>query len=86
MLEEFWFNHNKVVSFSEAEILTNLTNLKTVYLEGNPMAEDKDYRKKMLELLPYLEQLDALPTVEPNYRLIVRNDTPHELPPSLRMR
>lgn len=85
LLEEFWFNNNLVESFSEAELLTKLTNLKTVYLEGNPMANDKDYRKKMLDLLPHLEQLDALPTTEPTYRIIVRNDIPHELPPSLRL-
>lgn len=60
-LKEFWINDNKLASFDELKMLQSATQLETVYLEGNPLAKDKDYEKKTLEILPdSLEQLDAL--------------------------
>ena len=37
-----------------------LTQLETVYLEGNPVAKDARYRAKVKMLLPWLKQIDAV--------------------------
>lgn len=77
-LEDFWFNHNRVESFNEIYHLTQLTNLSTVYLEGNPFASDASYRNKVLFTLTQLEQLDAVPVHGPNYTFILRSDVTND--------
>jgi len=39
--------------------LTANKKLQTVYLEHNPITKDPNYRRKIMLLLPWLEQLDA---------------------------
>jgi protein phosphatase 1 regulatory subunit 7 len=41
--------------------LTNLKNLQTVYLEGNPcqQADTANYRRKLILALPQVAQIDA---------------------------
>lgn len=59
-LTEFWMNNNKLSSFDELYLLKSAMHLATVYLEGNPLANDRDYEAKVLEILPdTLDQLDA---------------------------
>lgn len=52
-------SNNAVASFEEVEMLTQLPNLTCLYLDQNPISKDFEYRKRLLALLPTLEQLDA---------------------------
>jgi protein phosphatase 1 regulatory subunit 7 len=72
-LEELWMNDNQIQYMSEVRRLSVLTNLQTIYLEGNPLSRDVMYRNKVLLELrligppPHspmpLTQLDATPIV-----------------------
>ena len=53
------FNHNKVDQWSDLDQLAPAVGLKTVYFEGNPMASDPQYRRKVKLALPTLTQIDA---------------------------
>lgn len=63
-LEDLWLNDNKVENFSETNHLLPLQNLRTLYLERNPLAKDFEYRKRLEALLPELDQIDAMPTTK----------------------
>lgn len=65
-LEEFWFNDNLVAEWDQLNILVPMKQLKTLYMEHNPIyyspnskRMDTAYRRKILLLLPWLRQLDA---------------------------
>lgn len=65
-LEEFWFNDNLVADWGQIDILVPMKQLKTLYMERNPIyfaststAMDSAYRRKILLRLPWLRQLDA---------------------------
>lgn len=59
-LNELWICGNQLESLEEFSILSNSTELETVYLERNPLASDAEYKRKALAILPdTLEQLDA---------------------------
>ncbi|VDM34088.1 unnamed protein product [Hydatigera taeniaeformis] len=65
-LEEFWFNDNLVAEWDQLNILVPMKQLKTLYMERNPIYYasnskhmDTAYRRKILLLLPWLRQLDA---------------------------
>lgn len=65
LLKEFWFNNNKLATFDDLHLLRDSTEIETVYLEGNPVAKDPEYQKKVLNILPdSLDQLDALLVVD----------------------
>eukprot|EP00536_Pseudo-nitzschia_multiseries_P015054 jgi/Psemu1/298904/fgenesh1_pm.814_\ len=65
MLEEIWLSGNKIINFEavyplkEASEKNLLPQLETLYLEYNIVAEDFEYRKKLAEFIPTLEQIDA---------------------------
>lgn len=65
MLEELWISGNEindfdaVVPLKDASSRGHLPVLETVYLEYNPVAKDFEYRKKLAEFIPSLEQIDA---------------------------
>lgn len=63
MLEELWLNKNMIRSLDEVKHLQKLPNLRTLYLEHNPIHDDLgvSYRSNILKILPQLTQLDALP-------------------------
>lgn len=63
-LEDFWLNDNHVAHYADVEHLVPLAGLRTLYLERNPIAQDFEYRKKLEELLPELDQIDATPTTK----------------------
>lgn len=63
-LEDFWLNDNQVAHYADVEHLVPLAGLRTLYLERNPLAQDFEYRKKLEELLPGLDQIDATPTTK----------------------
>lgn len=55
-------NDNEIEEFSQLDILHEKTpKLETIYLEGNPLSQDSEYRSKVIERLPHLKQLDASP-------------------------
>jgi hypothetical protein len=55
-------NDNEIVDFSQLDILAERTpKLETIYLEGNPLSQDNEYRTKVVKRLPHLKQLDATP-------------------------
>eukprot|EP00026_Physarum_polycephalum_P010540 Phypoly_transcript_10706.p1 GENE.Phypoly_transcript_10706~~Phypoly_transcript_10706.p1 ORF type:complete len:331 (+),score=36.47 Phypoly_transcript_10706:44-994(+) len=59
-LEEFWFNDNKAESWEDLETqLTPLTNLRTLYLEGNPLTKHAQYKSRIIHMFTALVQLDA---------------------------
>lgn len=58
-LDELWLSGNKIKSFDGVSPLSNLPSLDTVYLEYNPVADDFEYRKRVKELVPSLNQIDA---------------------------
>lgn len=53
------FNNNKVDNWADLELLSPIATLKTVYFEGNPIAKDPQYRRKVKLVLPMLKQIDA---------------------------
>ncbi|KEG08667.1 putative protein phosphatase 1, regulatory subunit,putative [Trypanosoma grayi] len=63
-LEEFWLTDGKVDKWDEVGKLSGFKDsLKTVYLERNPIEEDKRYRDKVYMYLPFLVQIDSWPIV-----------------------
>lgn len=63
-LEEFWLTDGKISSWLEVDKLQQFANsLTTVYLERNPIEQDKRYRDKVFLALPFLSQIDSWPIV-----------------------
>ncbi|AAZ11174.1 protein phosphatase 1, regulatory subunit, putative [Trypanosoma equiperdum] len=63
-LEEFWLTDGNIADWEEVGKLSGFTStLKTVYLERNPIEEDKRYRDKVYMYLPFLVQIDSWPIV-----------------------
>ncbi|ORC85109.1 putative protein phosphatase 1, regulatory subunit,putative [Trypanosoma theileri] len=64
LLEEFWLTDGNIENWDEVGKLSAFKNtLKTVYLERNPIEEDKRYRDKVYMYLPFLLQIDSWPIV-----------------------
>eukprot|EP00466_Bigelowiella_natans_P001572 jgi/Bigna1/78269/fgenesh1_pg.53_\ len=57
-LEELWMNNNFLTDFENLKQI-KARELKTIYLEQNPLSKDPDYENKVLNALPTLTQLDA---------------------------
>lgn len=53
------FNHNLLEDWRDVDQLRGARNLQTVYFEGNPIAKDPQYRRKLKLALPTLTQIDA---------------------------
>lgn len=77
-LTDLWFNHNQITKYEDLSELESLPALGTLYLEGNPLARDTQYRIKVVLALPKLEQLDATPVRHPGYG-IQSDGVPHQL-------
>ncbi|KAM5538539.1 hypothetical protein V8D89_007872 [Ganoderma adspersum] len=61
-LEELWINDNKIATLQDIEPqLKHIETLETIYLERNPVqaSEGAAYRRKLILLLPQIQQLDA---------------------------
>lgn len=55
-------NNNKITDLRALEPqLKNMTDLETIYLEGNPcqQVEGASYRRKIMLALPQVKQIDA---------------------------
>ena len=57
-LREIYLRNNNISSFEELNNLRHLSNLKILWLEGNPICNDKFYRNKVLNILPQIISLD----------------------------
>ena len=57
-LREIYLRNNKIKSFEELKHLRPLFNLRVLWLEGNPICDDNNYRKKVLNILPQVVSLD----------------------------
>lgn len=53
------FNHNQVEDWHALKELASAKGLRTVYFEGNPIASDPQYRRKLQLELSTLVQIDA---------------------------
>mmetsp|Transcript_12790 Transcript_12790/g.14681 ORF Transcript_12790/g.14681 Transcript_12790/m.14681 type:complete len:81 (+) Transcript_12790:816-1058(+) len=63
-LEEFWLTDGKIADWKEVDKLQTFSRtMKTVYLERNPIEQDKRYRDKIFMSLPFVEQIDSWPVV-----------------------
>ncbi|PFH36865.1 leucine-rich repeat protein LRR1 [Besnoitia besnoiti] len=61
-LEELWMNDNAIASLEAVKDLKPVAALRTLYLEGNPLHANlgPSYRQNVVQILPQLQQLDAL--------------------------
>lgn len=55
----FQFNNNQLELWSDLDELKKIESLNTIYLEGNPLAKDTNYRRKVKLTLPFVKQIDA---------------------------
>lgn len=63
-LAEFWLTDGKVDDWAEVDQLKPFEGtLRTLYLERNPIEQDKRYRAKIYLALPFLNQIDSWPVV-----------------------
>lgn len=63
-LEELWISGNKISTFEDIVPLkeaatAGIQSLDTIYLEYNPVANEFEYRKRLKEYIPHLNQIDA---------------------------
>ena len=58
-LNELWLSGNEIQTFDDVEPIRSLVELEGVYLEYNPVASDFEYRKKLVDIVPSLTQIDA---------------------------
>ena len=49
----------QIADWPEVNKLRHMSDLGTVYLERNPLAQSADYRRKLKLALPSLTQIDA---------------------------
>jgi protein phosphatase 1 regulatory subunit 7 len=59
-LEELWLTSTALASYTDLDPLRSLPVLTCVYLEHSPVAKLSGYREMMLQIVPTLEQLDAI--------------------------
>jgi protein phosphatase 1 regulatory subunit 7 len=61
-LEDLWLNGNKIESWDCVEKLKELSSLRTIYLERNPLYNNDrtGYRRKVMLALPNIQQIDAV--------------------------
>ena len=57
-LEELYLRKNEIKDINEINYLKNCKNLKILWLEENPICNVENYRKKVIETLPFLIKLD----------------------------
>jgi len=60
-LLELYLRKNNISDLSEIRYLTNLPNLKVLWLSENPCVEVTNYREIVIKVLPNLTKLDNTP-------------------------
>ena len=59
-VKELYLKDNKISDFEQVKQLKNCQKLRILCLSDNPISKDKNYRKKIIEILPFLKKLDDL--------------------------
>ena len=59
-LKELYLKDNQISDFSQIEYLKDCKQLEILCLIENPISKQPNYRKKVLEILPFLKKLDDL--------------------------
>ncbi len=72
-LEELWMSSARIASFDAVSPLTLIPNLTCLYLEHNPLSSDFEYRMRVTQMLPVLEQLDATEVFRRWYKNVIRS-------------
>nr|VDZ41994.1 protein_phosphatase_type_1_regulator-like_protein/GeneDB:LmjF.05.1210 [Leishmania donovani] len=63
-LEEFWLTDGNINDWGEVKKFCGFANtLRTIYVERNPIEQDKRYRDKVYMNLPFVTQIDSWPVV-----------------------
>lgn len=57
-LRELMIRNNNISSFMDLQYLSKLPKLKIVWLIGNPIANDPNYRNTVIKMLPQITKLD----------------------------
>ena len=60
-LEELWMSSNKISDWKQVDKFAGLSKLESVYLGGNPVSKDVQYRPKVMRAVTQLQELDAIP-------------------------
>ena len=74
-LKQLLLRHNEINDFNQLDYLMNLPNLTNLSLIENPIAEDSNYRLKVIKKLPQLKTLDSI-EISDNDRSIKLNSQP----------
>jgi len=72
-LIEFWFNNNQIESFEELESLKHMNQLQAIFLYGNPIEKNPQYRNKIILELQSLTEIDSTPVVKSSIVDVLRN-------------
>ena len=62
-LVEFWGNNNLIDNFEEIEGIKHMNNLNTLFLDGNLIAKNVQYRNKLIAMLPSVTCIDSIDVV-----------------------
>ncbi|KPA73368.1 Protein phosphatase type 1 regulator-like protein [Leptomonas pyrrhocoris] len=63
-LEEFWLTDGKINDWAEVRKFNAFEGtLRTIYVERNPIEQDKRYRDKVYMYLPFVTQIDSWPVL-----------------------
>lgn len=63
-LEEFWVNDNLLATYDELLVLQKLPKLTSLFVDRNKLQDHSQYKRKVLLMLPNLEQLDGFPVMK----------------------
>lgn len=64
LLGEFWLTDGKIDKWDEVKKFECFSKtLRTIYVERNPIEQDKRYRDKVYMFLPFVTQIDSWPVV-----------------------
>ena len=59
-LTDLWLNYNKLKHYDDFKEVEKIKDsLKTIYLQNNPVSMNPNYRQKIIELVPNIEQIDS---------------------------
>ncbi|KAG5487124.1 hypothetical protein LSCM1_07797 [Leishmania martiniquensis] len=63
-LEEFWLTDGNITNWAEIQKFSGFSKtLRTIYVERNPIEQDKRYRDKVYMNLPFVTQIDSWPVL-----------------------
>ncbi|KAG7382111.1 hypothetical protein PHYBOEH_010619 [Phytophthora boehmeriae] len=58
-LQTLDLGQNRLLLVSDLRSLQSLTQLRHLFMDGNPLATDRNYRREVLGMLPQLQTLDG---------------------------